>query len=288
MNFAFFGGEPLAVPVLNKLKEKNLIPSLIVCNPDRPSGRGHNLTLPPAKIWAEGEGIPVFQPDNYKDGAAENKLKEQAWDLFVVVAYNFILPDWLLKIPKHGSLNLHPSLLPKLRGASPIRTAILENLPDEVGVTVMLLDYKMDTGPILEQEPLMLNNKNWPMTGPELDKKLAKIGGELLADVIPAWLNDELLPQEQNHEQATYCTKLDKSKSELSLNPHKLPAGREAKKVLHTIYAFSGIGDSFFIHEGKRVKIKAADLTDGGTLRILKVIPEGRKEISWDDYLRTL
>lgn len=288
MKFVFFGGEPLAVPVLNKLKENNLTPSLIVCNPDRKSGRGQKLTPPPVKVWAEKEGIEVFQPETYKDDSAKLKLSESDWDLFVVVAYNFILPLWLLEIPQKGVLNVHPSLLPKLRGASPIRTAIKDNLPDDVGVTVMLLDKEMDHGPILEQEQLQLDESNWPMSGDKLDRVLANLGGELLAEVIQAWMYDELLPQEQDHEMATYCSKLDKADSELNINPLKLPAGREATKILHTIYAFAGIGDTYFIHGGRRIKIKEAKLTDGGTLHIQRVVPEGKKEIDFNDFLKSI
>ncbi|MCB9814970.1 methionyl-tRNA formyltransferase [Candidatus Nomurabacteria bacterium] len=287
MNFVFFGGEPLAVPVLNKLKENNLIPSLIVCNPDRRSGRGQKLTSPPAKIWAEAEGIEVFQPTSYKDDSVKEKLSETDWELFVVVAYNFILPAWLLEIPQKGVLNVHPSLLPKLRGASPIRTAILNNLPDDVGVTIMLMDKEMDHGPILEQEQLILHEKNWPLAGDELDKILADLGGELLSEVIQAWVHDELSQQEQDHSMATYCSKLDKAQAELNINPQKLPSGREATKILHTVYAFSGIGDTYFIHNGKRVKIKKASLTEGGSLLLQRVVPEGKKEIDFTDYLKT-
>ncbi|MCB9810112.1 methionyl-tRNA formyltransferase [Candidatus Nomurabacteria bacterium] len=288
MKFIFFGGEPLAVPVLNKLKENNLIPTLIVCNPDRRSGRGQKLTPPPVKLWAEKEKIEVFQPESYKDESVKTKLTTEDWDLFVVVAYNFILPEWLLGLPQKGVINVHPSLLPKLRGASPIRTAIKDNLPDDVGVTIMLLDKEMDHGPILEQEQLHLDETNWPMSGEKLDMILANLGGELLAEVLQAWVHDELLPQEQDHEMATYCSKLDKSESELTINPFKLPAGREATKMLHTIYAFSGIGDTYFIYEGKRIKIKEANITDGGTLQIKRVIPEGKKEVNFSDFLKSL
>ncbi len=288
MKFVFFGGEPLAVPVLNKLKEVNLIPDLIVCNPDRPTGRKQELTPPPAKLWAQSNKIEVFQPNNYKDSSAKDRLSMDEWDLFVVVAYNFILPEWLLELPEKGAINLHPSLLPRLRGASPIRTSILENLPEEVGVTVMLLDKEMDHGPILEQIPLEMSKDNWPMSGPELDKTLADMGGELLGDVIQTWMYDELSPQERDHEMATYCSKLKKEDSELNIDPLNLPAGREATKIIHTIYAFTGIGDTYFTHNGKRVKIKKAELTKGGTLKLVRVIPEGKKEIDFKDFLSTL
>lgn len=289
IKFAYFGGEPLAVPVLEELKKADLTPSLIICNPDRPSGRGHQLTPPPAKVWAESEGIEVFQPTTYKkNDVARDRLSKESWDLFVVVAYNFILPPWLLEIPKHGVINVHPSLLPKLRGASPIRTAILENLPEDVGVTIMLMDQEMDHGPILEQEQLELTEVNWPISGPKLDKILATKGGELLAEVIPAWINDELSPQEQDHEAATYCHKLDPAAREIKLDPNSLPSGRDAKKTWHTINAFAGIGDTYFIHDQKRVKVKQAELTTNGSLRIIRVVPEGKKEIDFKDYLNSL
>lgn len=288
MKFVFFGGEPLAVPVLNKLKKEGLTPTLIVCNPDRPSGRGQELCKPPTKVWAEEEGVEVFQPITYKDESAKEKLSGAEWDVFVVVAYNFILPKWLLDIPRRGVVNVHPSLLPKLRGSSPIRTAIKDNLPEDVGVTIMLLDEKMDEGPTLEQEELPLTKTNWPMNGPELDKILADLGGELLAEVLPAWVADELSAQEQEHKAATYCGKLKKSDSELEIDPNRMLAGREAIKAWHTINAFAGIGDTFFIHKDKRVKIKKAELTNGGSLRLLQVIPEGKKEIDFKDYLNSL
>ena len=290
MEFVFFGGEPLAVPVLEKLKEANLVPTLIVCNPDRPSGRGQQLTPPPVKVWAEAQGIEVFQPTTYKDEneSAKQKLTERNWDMFIVVAYNFMLPEWLIAIPEKGVINVHPSLLPKLRGASPIRTAIIENLPNEVGVTIMLMDAQMDHGAILEQEPLLLDKTNWPLEGNKLDKILADMGGELLADTMMAWQHDEILPQEQDHDIATYCKKLKKEDSELAINPLKPPAGKVATKILHTIYAFAGIGDTYFVHNEKRVKIKAARLTGGGTLQIQRVIPEGKKEIDFKDYLQSI
>ncbi len=288
IKFAFFGGEPLAVPILNKLKNAGLIPSLIVCNPDRQSGRGYILTAPPVKIWAENEGIEVFQPTTYKDDTAREKLINTEWDLFVVVAYNFILPEWLLQIPRHKVINVHPSMLPKLRGASPIRTAILENLPEEVGVSIMLMDKEMDHGPILKQEKMMIDTKkDWPISGPHLDRILADRGGELLAEVIPAWLNNEIVPQEQIHDDATYCSRFQTGTNELAINPLQLPNENAALKAWCAINAFTGIGDTFFIFNEKRIKIKQATL-ENESLKILRVIPEGKKEIDFKDYLNQI
>ena len=287
IKFAYFGGEPLGVPVLEALKAADLLPSLIVCNPDRPSGRGHMLTPPPVKVWAEENGIEVFQPTNYKDDVAKSRLEAEDWDVFVVVAYNFILPEWFLHLPKHQTLNVHPSLLPKLRGASPIRTAILKDLREDIGVTVMLLDSEMDHGPILDQEQIYIEDENWPLSGPNLDQLLATTGGELLAEIIPAWVAGELSPQEQDHELATYCSRFEKGQNELTIDPTRLPAGDKAWNMWLKINAFTGIGDTFFMHEGKRIKIKAARF-ENNSLQILRVIPEGKKEIDFSEYLKQI
>ena len=279
---AFFGGEPLGLPALQALCSAGLTPSLVVCNPDRPSGRGLELTPPRIKVWAQAQGIEVFQPTSYKTQEELLRLTEVTWDLFVVVAYNFILPKWFLELPKHGVINVHPSLLPKLRGASPIRTAILENLRGEVGVSIMLMDEKMDHGPLLAQTPLALND--WPIDGPMLDDMLAQIGGEMLARTIPKFLTGEVTPTEQNHDEATYSKKFEKADAELHIDPDNLPTGNEAFSTLCKINAWLGIGDTFFIDTGKRVKVKGAVLLDGA-LYLTRVIPEGKKEIDFKTYL---
>jgi len=287
IDFVYFGGEPLGVPILEELEAAGLLPSLVICNPDRPSGRGHVLTPPPVKIWAEARGIEIFQPQSYKTEETKTKLSEREWDLFVVVAYNFILPNWLLSLPKYQVLNVHPSLLPRLRGASPIRTAIKDDLRDAVGVSVMLLDEQMDHGPILRQLKMPIEDATWPLSGPTLDVALAHAGGALLAETMRDWVAGGIEPKEQDHSAATYCSKLDPTDRQLHIDPRHLPTAEVAKEAWHLINAFAGIGDTFFIHNGKRVKIKAAELTNG-SLRLLRVIPEGKKEVSFEDYLRTL
>jgi len=281
---AFFGGEPLGLPALQALCGTGLTPSLVVCNPDRPSGRGLELTSPRIKVWAEAQGIEVFQPTIYKERNSLTRLIETDWDLFVVVAYNFILPKWFLELPKHGVVNVHPSLLPKLRGASPIRTAILDNRRDEVGVSIMLMDEKMDHGPLLAQTPLSLND--WPISGSMLDDMLAQIGGEMLARTIPKFLAGEITPMLQNHDEATYTKKFEKTDSELFLDLTNLPTDAEALNTLCKINAWSGIGDTFFMDNGRRVKIKGAVLLNGA-LTLTRVIPEGKKEMDFESYLQS-
>ncbi len=285
---AFFGGEPLGVPTLEELHTFGITPSLIVCNPDRPAGRGQTLTTPPVKVWAEENGIEVFQPKSYKDKASLSRILDEEWDLFVVVAYNFMLPSWFLEIPKKGVINVHPSLLPKLRGASPIRSAIKNDLLEEVGVSIMLMDDKMDHGPIIDQMVMNIEGENWPMHGPELDLTLARLGGAMLAKVIPAWLNDELTPKPQEHDHATYTKRFTKADAQLQLNPLDLPTGETARADLHHIYAFEGIGNSYFIHNDKRIKIKQAEIAINGSLRLLRVTPAGKSEMDFDQYLQSI
>lgn len=285
-HIAFFGGEPLSVPALNELREADILPSLLVCSPDRPAGRGMKLQTPPAKQWAEHCGIPVYQPSTYQDESVRMHFKEQSWDLFIVVAYNFILPKWLLDLPRYGTINVHPSLLPLLRGPSPIRTAILEDVKEAIGISIMLLDEKMDHGPILAQAPY--HPKHWPMTGPSLDAELATLGGSVLAETVPQWLAGRLSPHTQDHDQATYTKRFEKGANELHLDPTALPNGEEAVKLLHKIYAWSGIGDTFFIYQNTRVKIKSASLAADGSLSIDTVIPAGKKEMQFSAYLHSL
>lgn len=281
--FAFFGGEPLAVPTLDALEAAGLVPSLVLASPDRPVGRKQVLTPPPTKMWATERGIDVLQPESLKDTAALGPLLAREWELFVVVAYNHMLPKWLIEHPQHGTLNVHPSLLPLLRGPSPIRTAILEDRR-ETGVSVMLMDEQMDHGPILAQEVLEIEEHEWPLSGPELDDRLAVLGGQLLSDTIPAWLSDDIEPQEQAHEFATYTKKYTREDGKLDLDPYHLPTGRTAYEILRKIRAFAGFPETHFEHDGVRIKIKEAELAADGSLRLLRIVPAGKREMAFTDY----
>lgn len=284
----FFGGEPLGVPVLEILKKHGLLPKLIVCSPDRPSGRKLVLTPPPVKIWAEEHNIPTFQPESLKDKDALTPLTKTPWDLFVVVAYNHILPKWLIELPKYKTINLHPSLLPKLRGPSPIRTAILQNEPGSTGVSVMLLDEKMDHGPLLAQEAANLQSEDWPTPGPILDTLLAKQGGELLARVIPEWQAGHITPIDQVHENATYTHKMTKAMGELEIDPHHLPTGQQAREALLKIRALAGWPGTYFFYNGARIKVIDALIDKNDVLVLQRVIPEGKREQSFAEYLKTI
>lgn len=284
LKFAFFGTPSIAVIVLDELKQSGFVPSLIVCNPDAPIGRKQILTPPPTKVWATENNIPVIQPTSLKAGNELTEL-QQDFDLFIVVAYGKIIPESLLTIPKHGTLNVHPSLLPKLRGASPIRSAILQNIR-ETGVTVMVLDKELDHGPIVAQMKTNIAPEHWPVSGTTLDEGMANQGGALLASIIPDFVDGKITPVEQNHAEATFCTKITKDMSQLEINPNELPTGATAYNALLKIRAFAGWPETFFKHEGKRIKIKNAALTADGTLMITRIIPEGKNEMDWSNYFK--
>src|SRR3989344_524754 len=192
IQFVFFGTPELAVFVLEELQTAGLLPSLIVTMPDQRAGRGMKLSSPPVTVWAKEQSIPVLQPEEL-DGAFLNTLQEKQWDVFVVAAYGKILPKELLEIPKHGVLNVHPSLLPKLRGASPVRSAILENVP-ETGITIMLMDEKMDHGPVVAQAKIDIALDDWPPPASIFEEKVARGGGKLFADILPGWSAGEIKP----------------------------------------------------------------------------------------------
>lgn len=283
-NIAYFGGEPLGVPVLEELYLTGITPNLIVSSPDKPVGRKQLMTAPPVKVWAQEKNIPVYQPESYEAENVREYFESQDWDVFLVVAYNYILPQWLLDIPKHGVINVHPSMLPLLRGASPIRTAIKDDLREAIGVTIMKMDATMDTGPILDQMPMDISDENWPVPGPELDLALARMGGAMLADTLREYIAGQIEPQEQDNDMATYCGRLTKVDSELTINPKKLPTSNKAREAWLTINAFMGIGDTWFMHDGKRIKITEAEFSMG-KLRLITVVPEGKSAMPFDVWL---
>lgn len=281
---AYFGGEPLGVPVLEILTEHGIVPDLIVTNPDRPSGRGKQLTAPPVKEWAAAHDVPTMQPVTLRDPAVAAELESNGpWDLFVVVAYSAIIPPAILNIPTHKTLNMHPSLLPAFRGPSPIRSAILGNART-TGVTIMLMDEQLDHGPILAQRSVTIDTADWPMRGQALDTLLAHAGGKLLAATVPKWLAGSITPLPQNHEQATYTKKFTKADGQLSIDPENLPSGDEATQLLLKIRAFDGWPGTHFFHNGTRIKVVDGMLDEHGTLCITRIIPEGKQEVDFDQY----
>lgn len=284
LKIAFFGTPDIAVWILEELEKEHIVPSVVITNPDAPQGRKHVMTPPPVKVWAHTHNIPVIQPTTLEDATVASVLQREGYNLFVVAAYGKIIPKHILDVPPYGTLNVHPSLLPKLRGASPIRSALLTDTR-ETGVTIMLMDELLDHGPVLAKERADIPLQNWPMRGRELDELLARKGGRLLASVIPQWIAGELTPEEQDHAVTTLCAKITKEMGELDLN-------EDPYQNLLKIRAFDGWPGTFFFTEKNgvrmRVKITDAEMTPDGTLKITRVIPEGKKEVDYQDCIRNL
>ena len=278
-SFAFFGSSSLSVFALEELRATGLTPRLVVTFPGRRQGRGMRLTLNPVRAWADSEGIEALTPEALDDAVAK-RLQDADCPFFLVVAYGKILRRNILDIPPLGILNIHPSLLPRFRGASPVRSTILAN--ETPGVSVMLLDEEMDHGPIIAQKKVEW--EEWPPHALSLEEALIREGARLLAQVLPEWLRGELLPQAQNHDIATYCKKLAKEDGllDFSLPPRDLLIKIRALEGWPGSYAF------FKKRGGKTLRVQILDAhLEGSALVIDSVKPEGKGAMRYTDFTRS-
>ncbi len=203
----FFGTPEFAVPTLEALVEAGREPVAVVTRPAAPSGRGQEVQDPPVATAARAHGLEVLQPERVKDEAFIAGMRELAPDLFVVVAFGQIFPAELLEVPKRGAINLHGSLLPKYRGASPIQSAIA-NGEKKTGVTTMLMEEELDAGPILLQAEVEIGRSE---TAGELSKRLETLGAELMVETIEMLEKGKgIKPRKQREESASYATKFSK------------------------------------------------------------------------------
>jgi len=206
LRIVFMGTSAFAVPSLKALIEKGENVMCVVTQPDRPKGRGRAVQQSPVKDVALAHHLPLFQPQSIKDEKSIDELKKHLPDLFVVVAFGQILSREVLDIPPHGAINVHASLLPKYRGAAPINWALI-NGEEMTGVTTMLLDEGMDTGPILFQRPIDIEPAD---NASSLHDKLARLGAELLLETVDRLKKNELKPLPQYHTKASYAPLLRK------------------------------------------------------------------------------
>lgn len=202
----FMGTPEFAVPTLKVLLDAGLNLVGVYTQPDRPKGRGQNLTAPPVKEMALRHHIPVFQPQKLRAPEVVEELRALAPDLIVVVAFGQILPKSVLEIPRYGCINVHASLLPKYRGAAPINQAIIDG-EQETGITTMLMDVGLDTGPMLLKRALTIGPDE---TAGDLHDRLCALGGETMAATLELLLRGELQPQEQDGSQTCYAGMLKK------------------------------------------------------------------------------
>lgn len=267
-NFVFFGSDDVSIEVLKALLAKDLKPDFCITQPDKRAGRNMELTPPPIKNFCTENNIKVLQPDTLNNFQIDGDF-----DFFVVASYGKIIPKEILDIPKKGVLNVHPSLLPKYRGATPIESVIL-NDDKETGVTIMLMDEKMDHGAIIAVEKYTFDS--WPSKA-QAREILSKIGGKLLVEIIPNWLEGKIKPIEQNHNEATYTKLIQKSDGEI------LNSDSERQKYLKYLAYTPWPGVFFFTDKKTRIKITQARFEEGKFI-IEKVIPEGKKEMDWQSF----
>jgi methionyl-tRNA formyltransferase len=273
--FTFFGSSQFSIYVLDELAKLGFIPSTIVTTPDKPQGRKLVMTPNVVKTWAINNGVKVHDPAGV-DATFIETLKSNPTDVFIVASYGKILPKELIEIPPHKTLNIHPSLLPQYRGASPLQAAILNDTKN-TGVTIMRIDEEMDHGPIVAQKEITMNE--WPAYE-AFEEMMAREGAQLLANILPDWVTGKIEEKEQNHSAATYTKKSKKEDGLIDLTTDPYLNFRK-------IQAYHDWPQAYFMipKEGKdmRVKITAASFAEG-KLRIEKVIPEGKKEMSYADF----
>lgn len=199
------GTPNFALPGFKAIKNDDFFEIIgVFTQPDKASGRKKIVSAPPVKLWAQAENLPIYQPEKIKP--ATELIKELAPDLILVIAYGKIIPLDILNIPPHGCINVHASLLPKYRGAACLNAPIL-NGDKETGITIMKMDEGLDTGPILKQVSVNLDEKE---TLASLHDKLTAVGAEILPDVLKDWLVGKINPQAQDNSQASYIGMLKK------------------------------------------------------------------------------
>jgi len=265
MKYIFFGTPKFAAIVLEKLINTGCVPEAVICNPDELVGRKQILTPPPVKSWIMKHvtwNIPVLQPKKL-DKDFKFQVSSFKPDLAIVAAYGKILPKEILEIPrlrqgfggqaKHGFINVHGSLLPKYRGASPIQAAIL-NGDKETGITIMEVDEEMDHGSIVSNVKCQMSNTD---TYDSLSQKLAISGADLLIKIIPDYIYGKIKPIEQDHSKATY-TKIIKKED------GKIDWSKSAKEIERMTRAFYPWPTAWAIWNNKILKIFEADFANGG------------------------
>jgi methionyl-tRNA formyltransferase len=285
IRYAFFGTGPLAESVLASLAREGYMPSLLVTKPDAPQGRHMIVTPPHIKTWATMNDIPVFQPESLKDLPSDSPLHAEPFDVFIVASYGKIIPEAILNLPKKGVLNVHPSLLPQYRGPSPIESALLDGVMT-TGVSIMKLDAEMDHGPILAQAAFIIHSE---ATAGTLEVECGQLGGQLLVQTLSHYMDGTLVPKEQDHEKATVCRKITKELGEITLETNAAEVQRKFRALTPWPSVY------FFInHKGKNLRIKVTGVNtglEGSQTLIAKdvithVIPEGKHEMSFEDFSR--
>lgn len=269
-SFTFYGTPDVARDTLELLKISGYIPELIITGPDRPVGRHFVMTAPPVKIWAQENNIPILQPEKITSEFITSLPKT---DIAVVVAYGKILSQSLIDHARYGTFNIHYSLLPRWRGASPVEAAILHG-DATTGVTVQKMVFALDAGPVVGEKQIPIEITDTTET---LRAKLIPLGTQLLIEKIFETPMGTWYMTDQNEHLMTHCGKTKKEDALITLSD-------DPKNLWNKYRAYHHWPQIYFLDEQKkRVKITTARF-EMNQFIIEKVIPEGKKEIAWSDY----
>jgi len=292
----FFGTPEFAVPSLEALLGEGFDVVAVVTRPDKPQGRSRSESgAPPVKVAAQAEEVPVLQPDRPTGAEFLARLRALAPDVGVVVAYGHILPPELLGLPRHGMINVHPSLLPELRGAAPIEWAILNGL-SQTGVTIMQMEAGLDSGPILLQIP---HDIDPDVTAGELSEHLSEMGAQALVEALALLEAKQLTPRAQDHARATYAAKVTRE-------TRRIHWSDPAERVARVIRAFDPAPGAWTELDGREVKLFGVRVAEGsgasgeirttdgglgitagrGAVTIDEVHPAGKPRMSAADWVR--
>ena len=289
----FMGSPSFALPSLRALAQSYPVVG-VVTQPDRASGRGRGIKMPPVKSLALELGIPIMQPEKLRGPAAMQHLLAWKPDLIVVAAFGQILKKDVLELPRFGCLNVHASLLPRWRGAAPINAAILHG-DEETGITIMQMDVGLDTGPMLAKRSMRLSTDD---TAGSVTETLSHLGADLLIETLPDYLSGNIIPQPQPEEGATYAPMLKKEEARLDFT-------RAARALERQVRAFNPWPGAFMDFEGTLLKIHKAHVEDevasvgqrlvyrdqpavgaaGGLLILDEVQPAGKKSMTGKSFL---
>ncbi len=297
MRLIFMGTPEFSAPAIDALLEAGHEIAAVFSQPDKPKGRGYNLTPPPVKVKALEHGIPVYQPTTMKDGEALRIFRDISPDVAVVIAYGRILPKEILEAPKYGCINVHASLLPKYRGAAPIQWSVIDGQP-KTGVTTMQMDVGLDTGDMLMKCETAIDPDE---TAGELHDRLSLMGAKLIVDTLAALEQGALTPQKQDDSESCYAKML--TKELCAVDWHK-----SAKEIHDQIRGLSPWPVATAVLEGKKLKLhRSAIAAQGsetaacgeiisldpltvqcgeGAVALLEIQAEGKKRMNAQDYLR--
>ena len=296
MRILFMGTPEFAQVSLKALAEDNREVVCVITQPDKPKGRGYEMSMPEVKVYALEKNIPVYQPETLKDGEILPILEEYRPDVIIVVAYGKILPEYILNFPKYGCINIHGSLLPEYRGAAPIQRAVIDGKKAS-GVTSMYMEKGLDTGDMLIKRELPIGRET---TAGEYHDELAVLGGKVLLETLDALSENKLSPEKQDDSLSSYASQLSKAEGEINWNNTSEQIYNKVRGLNPWPKAFSFIGGKRFVIDfvyktdksGKPGEVISAD-SDGivigcgeGSVLIKELKVEGKKKMTAEEYLR--